>query len=227
MADVSYNPIVLKVLETSYVTTEVKRFILEKPNDYTFIPGQSVNVSINLPDWKNAKRPFTFTSLPSDNYLELLIKIYEYKHGVTEKLESINADDELILHDVFGHLQYAGKGVFLAGGTGITPFIAICRDLAKQRKIAGNSLIYSTQYAADVILHNELKQLLGKNYLNTFTKENVVGFVEKRIDKDFLINNIQNFNQNFYVCGPQKFVTDINRFLLELGAESKSLVFED
>ena len=54
-----------------------------------------------------------------------------------------------------------------------------------------------------------------------------MGFVEKRIDKDFLINNIQNFNQNFYVCGPQKFVTDINRFLLELGAESKSLVFED
>ena len=41
MADVSYNPIVLKVLETSYVTTEVKRFILEKRTDN--VPAQNQN----------------------------------------------------------------------------------------------------------------------------------------------------------------------------------------
>jgi ferredoxin-NADP reductase len=227
MQNPNYNPIILKIVETTCVATNVKKFILEKPIDYTFIPGQSVNVSINLPEWKEAKRPFTFTSLPTDNYIELLIKIYDYKHGVTEKLESINAGEELILHDVFGQLQFAGKGVFLAGGTGITPFISILRSLYKQNKIAGNSLIFSTQYASDVILHTELKQMLGKKYINTLTKENVVGFNEKRIDKDFLIQNIQNFNQHFYVCGPAKFVKDINDVLLDLGAKSDFLVFEE
>src|ERR1017187_6293027 len=85
-----YPHIILQVLDTSYITHDVKRFVLEKPPDYTFIPGQSVNISINLPEWKNELRPFTFTNLPDDDYLEFMIKIYRDRNGVTKKLESIN-----------------------------------------------------------------------------------------------------------------------------------------
>jgi ferredoxin-NADP reductase len=41
-----------------------------------------------------------------------------------------------------------------------------------------------------------------------------------------LIENIVDFNQQFYVCGPESFVSDINKNLLELGAEPEFLVFE-
>ena len=68
--------IALKVLETEYITHDVKKFTIEKPPGFNFIPGQSVNISINLPEWRNKLRPFTFTNLPDDGYLEFMIKIY-------------------------------------------------------------------------------------------------------------------------------------------------------
>jgi predicted ferric reductase len=37
-------------------------------------------------------------------------------------------DDELMFHDIFGTIAYQGKGVFIAGGAGIHPFISICLD---------------------------------------------------------------------------------------------------
>jgi ferredoxin-NADP reductase len=222
-----YNHVIVKVLDTSYVTHDVKCFVIEKPPDCNFIPGQSVNISINLPEWKEQLRPFTFTNLPDDNYLELMIKIYQNTNGVTHKLDSINAGDELILHDIFGVIQYKEKGVFIAAGSGITPFISIFRDLYKKKQIPGNMLIYSNKTEKDVILGSELLTMLGEKIINVFTRENVIGFLDRRIDRNFLIENIQDFNQHFYICGPESFVADMNKLLLALGASSEFIVIEE
>jgi len=37
---------------------------------------------------------------------------------------------------------------------------------------------------------------------------------------------VQDFAQHFYVCGPEDFVTDINKMLVEFGAAAEKLVFE-
>src|SRR3982751_1439483 len=120
---------IVTILEANYITHDVKRFKVTKPSGFSFIPGQATDVSINLPEWKNELRPFTFTSLPEWNYLEFTIKIYNGRHGVTNMLGKTNKGAELILHDVFGAIQYKGRGVFIAGGAGITPFISILRSL--------------------------------------------------------------------------------------------------
>jgi ferredoxin-NADP reductase len=78
----------------------------------------------------------------------------------------------------------------------------------------------------DVIMDEELAALLGKNYLKIFTRQRVIGFRERRIDREMLIALVQNFDQRFYLCGPQEFVDDLSRMLLDLGATSESLVFE-
>lgn len=221
-----YPHIVLKVLETNYVTHDVKRFVVEKPEGYSFVPGQSVNVSINLPEWKNELRPFTFTSLPEDDYLEFMIKIYVNRNGVTHKLDSINQGDELILHNIFGTIQYKDKGVFIAAGSGITPFLSIFRDLYKKKRLAGNVLIYSNKTTDDIIMAESLQAMLKDNFIPIFTRENIVGFIERRIDRDFLIDHISNFKQNFYVCGPESFVNDLNRILVGLGASTDHIIFD-
>jgi ferredoxin-NADP reductase len=221
-----YPHVVLKVLETGYIAHDVKRFVLEKPPGYTFIPGQSVNVSINLPEWKNELRPFTFTNLPDDNYLEFMIKIYPNHNGVTQKLDSINQGDELILHDIFGAIQYKENGVFISAGSGITPFLSIFRYLYKKKRLSGNVLIYSNKTSDDVIMGESLYGMLKDNFIPIFTRENVVGFIEKRIDRDFLIDHVKNFKQHFYICGPDSFVSDLNKILLSLGASIDHITFE-
>jgi ferredoxin-NADP reductase len=221
-----YPHVILKVIETGYVTHDVKRFVLEKPPGYTFIPGQSVNISINVPGWEKELKPFTFTNLPDDNYLEFMIKIYREHNGFTKKIESINEGDELILHDIFGLIQYKESGVFIAAGSGITPFLSIFRYLKKQKRLSDNMLIYSNKTKEDVILGEYLLTLLKDKFIPVFTRENVIGFIEKRIDRNFLIDHIENFKQHFYICGSESFVKDLREMLIGLGATVDHIIFE-
>ncbi|MFM9987157.1 FAD-binding oxidoreductase [Flavobacterium sp.] len=218
---------IVKVLDSFYITHDVKCFVVEKPAGYDFIPGQATEVSINIPEWKNQMRPFTFTCLRSKEYLEFMIKIYQDHDGVTNMLGKTNAGAELIINDVFGAIQYKGPGVFIAGGSGITPFIAIFRELYKNKQMEENKLIYSNKTSDDVILGNELSKMLKKNFINLFTRQNVIGYVGKRIDRNYLIENIVDFNQNFYVCGTSEFVKSITGYLINLGVNPDSLVIED
>ncbi|MDI9257045.1 FAD-binding oxidoreductase [Flavobacterium sedimenticola] len=220
------NKHVVKVLEAKFITHDVKKFVVEKPEGYAFIPGQATDVSINLPDWKDQLRPFTFTNRSDSNYLEFMIKLYNDRNGVTKAMGKVNAGDELVLHDVFGAIQYKGPGVFIAAGSGITPFISIFRELYKHNLINGNRLIYVNKTSEDIIMGQELFKMLKKNFINVLTRENTIGFVGKRIDRKFLIENIVDFSQHFYVCGPEDFVRDINKHLIDLGADISSLVFE-
>lgn len=216
----------VKVLETSYINHDVKRFIVEKPEGYTFVPGQGTEVSINLPGWEDKLRPFTLTSLNAWPYLEFTIKIYKDHHGVTEQLGKTNAGAELILHEVFGTIIYKEPGVFIAAGAGITPFIAIFRDLFNRKILGGNKLILSNKTAEDIIYGQELNYMLGKNFINVFTRQGVIGFMDRRIDRRYLVETIRDFSSNFYVCGPDLFVKEINKDLLSLGVTPDTLIFE-
>src|SRR6187551_1454787 len=115
---------VVKILSVGKVTHDVRAFRITKPVGFTFQPGQATEVSVNKPGWQDEKRPFTFTSLNEWPYLEFTIKIYKDHAGVTNELGKLVAGDELILRDVWGTIQYNGEGYFIAGGAGITPFIA-------------------------------------------------------------------------------------------------------
>lgn len=216
----------VKVLESTYINHDVKRFIIEKPKGYSFIPGQFTEVSINLPGWENKMRPFTFTSLNDWPYLEFTIKIYKDHHGVTEQLGKTNSGSELFIHDVYGSIIYKSRGVFIAAGAGITPFIAIFRDLFNRNLLQGNKLILSNKSSEDIIYGQELNYMLGKNFINVFTRQGVIGFRDKRIDRRYLIETIHDFSGNFYVCGPDLFVQQITRDLLSLGATMDTLIFE-
>lgn len=96
----------------------------------------------------------------------------------------------------------------------------------KKQEIHGNKLIFSNKTAEDVIMPEELQKMLKKDFLNVFTRENVIGFQEKRIDRNFLIDTIADFSQNFYVCGPSDFVKNITNHLFDLGANVDTVVFE-
>jgi len=217
---------VVKIIESSFINHDVKRFIVERPDGYDFIPGQGTDVSINLPEWKDKFRPFTFISLTESPYLEFAIKIYDDHHGVTKQLGKTNAGTELIIQEPFGTIHYNGMGTFIAAGTGLTPFLAIFRDLHNRKMLDGNTLILSNKTREDIIYPQELINILESNFINIFTREGVIGFNERRIDRRFLVETIQDFSGNFYICGPDRFVREISGYLVELGASADTLVFE-
>lgn len=214
---------VVKILKTGFVTHNVKSFIIEKPEGYNFISGQATDVSINSSDLKDEKRPFTFTSKPDDNVLEFIIK--KYPNGITEKIHGLKANDELIIGETFGYFDYKGEGVFIAGGTGITPFLSMFRNLEID-EINKNKLFFSNKTHKDIICERELKEMFKENLILLLTDEKNEGYLNERINKDFLKENITNFNKYFYVCGPMGFVEDIKLSLIKLGVSEDKIIVE-
>ncbi len=217
---------IVKIKAIEKLTHDVKKFTIEEPEGYSFTPGQATEVSINTPELENEKRPFTFTNLTSDPFLELTVKIYHSHNGITKEFDQLKTDDELIIGDAWGAIEYKGQGVFIAGGAGITPFIAILRDLQTQNKLSGNQLIFANKTKSDIILEKEFQYLLGNNFINILSDEKAEGYAHGMIDAGFLQKHISDFNTNFYVCGPPPMVEALKKQLKSLGADQNSIVME-
>ncbi|WP_184550601.1 FAD-binding oxidoreductase [Mucilaginibacter sp. FT3.2] len=218
---------IVNILSTRYITHNVKQFRLQKPAGFSFTPGQATELSVNRPGWKDKKNPFTFTSLTDDPYLEFTIKIYpDSDEGVTNQLSKLAVGDELILRDAWGAIEYKGPGYFIAGGAGITPFIAILRYLNKQGKLAGNKLFFSNKTDKDIILADELKSMLGPEAVFLISGQKDSVHDTRRIDETFLKAEVSDFTKHFYVCGPDAMVEQINSILARLGASADLVVFE-
>jgi ferredoxin-NADP reductase len=216
----------VKIVYIAQVTHDVKSFRVEKPRGYQFIPGQATEVSIRKSGWENERRPFTFTSLNENPWLEFTIKRYEDHAGVTNELHKLKEGDEIVIRDVWGAIEYKGSGYFIAGGAGITPFIAILRQLHKENRLSDNTLFFSNKTAEDVIYESEFKKILGNNAHFTLTREEKEGYEKGMINKDFLKSHVTDFSRHFYVCGPDKMITDVSAILEEEGANPDAVVFE-
>ncbi|QPL45188.1 flavodoxin reductase [Halomonas sp. A40-4] len=219
----------LEIQEIRNLTHDVKQIRLAKPEGYTFTPGQATEVAVNREGWTDEKRPFTFSSLVSDPWLEFVIKIYPDHEGVTQQIGQLKEGDSLIVGEPWGTIEYKDEGVFLAGGAGVTPFIAILRDLHRKGEIGNNQLIFSNKSERDIILKEEFETMLGDQFINVITDEKPSGdhiFTDGVIDKAFLTSHIKDTSQAFYVCGPDPFNESIMAALKELGANPDALIFE-
>lgn len=216
----------VRILDTIPVTHNVRHYRLERPDNFRFSPGQATEVSIDREGWRERKRPFTFTCLPDAETLEFTIKSYFDHRGVTNELWSLGAGDHLILRDVWGTIQYRGKGTFIAGGAGVTPFIAILRHLNATGKIAGNRLIVSNRTEKDIILRDEFEAMEGLEVLWTVTDDPKSSLLQERIDDDFLKRHVSELDQNFYLCGPDAMVADLRGLLDQAGADVANVTWE-
>ena len=219
----------VEIVNIKEITHDVRAYTVEKPDGYSFTPGQATEVAVDKDSWRDEKRPFTFTNLQDDDYLEFVIKSYPDHNGVTEQIGQLKEGDQFIIDDAWGTIEYKGEGVFLAGGAGVTPFIAIFRDLYAQNEIGSNTLIFSNKTEDDIILKDEFEEMLGDQFINVITDEPTEKYIhlDGFIDKEFLSDQIDDSDQPFYVCGPPAFNDAMITYLKELGAEPDALVFEE
>jgi cytochrome-b5 reductase len=219
-------PTPVKLLMSQFVTHDVRRLLLERPRPLDWQPGQGIELMIDEDPWRDQGRPFTPTSQPEDLILELTLKRYPQRDGVTEHLHAPSPGAGLLVGDAFGTIKYQGPGTFIAAGTGLTPFLAILRRLAAQNKLDGHRLLLTNKSERDVICAKELHHYLGEDLVLSFSRENDPNRQGQRIDANFLEANIGQRDGMFYVCGPDAFVKDINDHLASFGIDEEQLVYE-
>jgi len=216
----------VKIIHIGNVTHNVKAIKFEKPKGFKFTPGQASDVSINKPGYADKKRPFTFTSLNEWDYLEFIIKIYNDHNGVTKEIGKLKAGDELIISEPWGDIHYTEDGVFIAGGAGITPFVAILRELNSKNKIGNNKLIFANKKTEDIINKEEFERILGKNFINILSNEKTDKYANGIITEEYLKTNLNGSSKIFYLCGPPPMMEAVEKSLANLHVDKKSIIKE-
>ena len=197
------------------VTHDVHELTFEKPDGFDFRPGQATDLALDRDGWRDEKRPFTFTSLPGADHLQFTIKSYPSHDGV-------------IIEDPWGAIEDKGPGVIIAGGAGLTPFIAILRARQKSHgSLDGYRLIFSNSKEKDIILREELENMPGLQLDLVLSDEDVDGIHHGQIDGDFLDNAGLDFGSTFYLCGPPPMEDDVSEALKVRGVSEDRLVREE
>jgi ferredoxin-NADP reductase len=211
----------------TYLNHNVVQLNVTKPDDYNFVPGQATEVSILKDGWEDKKRPFTFTSLPSEENLKFTIKVYESHDGVTEQIGKLEKGDQLLIDEPFGAIRYKGSGIFLAGGAGITPFLPILKQLESENKAFGHTLIFANKTEKDIFLKKRLTEILKDDLVNILSQEEKDDFDHGHIDADVIKENSNTLKQFFYICGPPKMIEHVMKELKSLGVDKKLIITED
>lgn len=215
-----------RILHTGFVTHDVKQFILQRPAGFEWTPGQGVELAIDREEWIDEGRPFTPTGHPDAPVLEFTIKRYPGRDGVTDRLHGLGPGAALRMSEAFGTITDKGAGTFIAGGAGVTPFLAILRERRRRGTLDRCTLLFSNDTPADVIAEKELRHLLGERCILTCTRESAPGYEERRIDRAFLAEAVPDLDRPLYVCGPPDFVDDVSAALIDLGADEARIVVE-
>lgn len=215
------------LLMREFVTHDVKRFVLSRPDGLDWEPGQGIELSIDTAEWRDQTRPFTPTSLRKDRVIELTVKAYPQQDGVTDALHALEPGAAVKLSEAFGSIRYKGPGTFIAAGTGVTPFLGILRHLVDQgESLAGHRFLVSNKSEEDLIAAQELRHYLGENLTLTFTRKDALEHKGRHVDATMLEDKLKDPEELVYICGPDGFVEAVKDHLLTLGVHPDRWVYE-
>ncbi len=217
-------------------THDVKTFRLDPEQRVNFTPGQYCLVSIiGSEEHKGTKKPFTYANSPTKNYVELTIKrIGEF----TSTMHNLGVGDRLLLDGPRGELLNFDETVeedvvFLAGGSGITPFISAIRyavDLDLENHM---TLIFSNRTKEDIIFEDELKEI------NQMEKFNIVSTLSDDwpedwdgetgiIDREMVTKYVDKPGEKiWYICGPPPMIDAMNELLQNLDVPETNVRYEN
>jgi ferredoxin-NADP reductase len=210
------------------VTHDTHRLRFDRPAGYAFTPGQATDLALDREGWRDETRPFTFTGLPGDDHLEFTIKSYPDHAGVTEQIGRMQPGDAALIGDPWGAITDRGDGVFIAGGAGVTPFIAILRQRLKTRgTLKGNTLVFSNATDRDIILKQEFEAMPGLNCYWTVTDQPGSPLARGQIDAELLSTLVVPGRDTCYICGPDPMIAAMQKALAAVGVPEGRIVTED
>ncbi len=160
-----------KLRKREEVAEGTMAFHFDRPSGFGFKPGQAIDVVlINAPvaDTQSSRHTFSLVSAPFQD--DLVVATRMRASVFKRALKSLPIGSAVQLEGPFGsltlHNNRARPAVFVAGGIGITPFMSILRQAAKDRLAQRLVLLYSNRRPEDAAFLAELRQLeqLNKNF---------------------------------------------------------------
>ncbi len=209
------------------VTHNTHHLVFDRPEGFDFEPGQAIEMKLQKDGWREKGRPFTPVSLPDEETLEFVIKSYPSRDGVTEQIGQMQPGDEVNIAGPFGDLRDKGPGVFIAGGAGITPMIAILRKrLRDAGDLEASTLVFSNRTEADIIWRDKLSAMPGLTVAYVVSEGEGETVPKRELNRDYLGQFIAP-GTLCYLCGPPPMMRAVQGELDALGVDADHLIFDD
>lgn len=218
--------------EKKVIATETMAFVFEYGDqEFTFRPGQFVDVTLENPKYKDDQgitRAFSIASSPLDNYLMVATRLTD--SAMKKSLAELELERLVHVDGPLGsfklHSDKAVPAVMLTGGIGITPFRSIIKDATEQSSEQKLTLIYSNRTPEDAAFVDDLEEWqshnVNFNFITRWTKE------DGHIDESFLKKHIKNLAAPmYYVAGPAGMVAGTTQLLIEIGVKEDNIRFEE
>jgi len=208
------------------VTHDTHHLVFDRPDGFEYKPGQGVELSVLKAGWEDEGRPFTPVTLPHEDTLEFVIKSYPEHDGVTEQIGKLSPGDKVRIKGPFGAIADEGPGVFIAGGAGVTPMIAILRKrLDENGTLDGSTLVFANKTADDIIWRDKFEAMDGLT--TAFVVDSPGADVpQQRLTRDYLRQFVEP-ETRCYLCGPPPMMEAVRTALHDIGVESDQIVEED
>ncbi|MCA9127131.1 MAG: NO-inducible flavohemoprotein [Planctomycetales bacterium] len=208
----------------------------------SFLPGQYITVHIDHPTTPTSPRNYSLSDRPGLGYLRISVKrepaaladapaglISNYLH------DAINEGDRVSLGPPCGEFTIdpahapTQPVVFIAGGIGVTPLLAMAKGLVAARtdvpmyfiQAARNSSVHAMREevrdlanaSSSVVTHVVYDQPLPGDLESG--KCDATGFVTR----EFLQETTPTIEAEYYFCGPKPFMACVELVLNELGVD--------
>ncbi|WKZ36614.1 MAG: ferric reductase-like transmembrane domain-containing protein [Anaerolineales bacterium] len=175
----------------------------------------------------NESHPFTISSAPGEDVLRLTVKACG---DFTRHLfATLKAGTDAIIEGAYGMFDYKTGGprqIWVAGGIGVTPFLAFMRDL--ETDLAHDiDFYYTVRHREEAVFVDEIENIIKKHpRIKPYIRFSAV---HGSLNVDEIIKNAEGGirGQHVYMCGPLPMVQAFEKKFLEAGVPAGNIHFEE
>lgn len=229
------------IVNKPYALSEIKKltptvtsfvFAAQDEGSIDFVPGMFAMLQYrNDSTGYSIARAFSIANPPPSDKLEFIIAMI---HGeLTSKLEEAKVGDIYHISAPYGQFKFDinanQKFLFLAGGTGLAPFLSMLRYAKQLGAKTDCTIIYSVKYPDEIIDQSELDEMEknGLKVVVTVTRSKAGdGWNGEtgHVNADMITKYAPDLkDRDSYICGPPAFVKALKDCLISLGVDSKKI----
>jgi benzoate/toluate 1,2-dioxygenase reductase subunit len=203
---------------------------LTQSNSLTFLPGQYVNITI---PGSTETRSYSFSSAPGAAKADFVIRNVPNGKMSAYLCNDANEGDPIRFTGPYGSFylrEVARPTLFLAGGTGIAPFVSMLESLKTKNPQHPIRLVFGVTNDTDLVELDSLdryKQILPDfDFVTSVAAEQSAhprkGYVTQHIEPSWLNGG----DVDVYLCGPVAMVDSVRSWLSEAGIQPNSFHYE-
>jgi ferredoxin-NADP reductase len=213
--------------------SNIKTFRFEKPENYAYIAGQFIELTLphDNADERGAKHWFTLSSSPTDDYLSITTKFAERGSSFKQTLEALAPGKQVEMSEPMGDFVLPKDAsrplLFVAGGIGITPFHSIMRWLAASDERRDIKFIYGVNNEDEIVFEEAWQKLeIHASVVVGDPSESWGGERGKLSAELIMALGEPSDDALVYVSGPEPMVEALEKSLAKAGLRKDQLVLD-